>query len=201
MLKLITAIFVSLLLSLTINAQTSKQTKDGSASPRGPIFKANKDQIVETQRTLKVQESGKLDDVTRAAVKRFQGENGLRATGTLNRATLEKLGIALTEKQKAIPVSANAFPKSEKDPAIRKRGPVFRATKEQIDSAQRILQQKGLYNGTETGKLDDDTRSALKAYQEANGLKSTGTLNPVTLNKMGIKLTDKQKENSQGSAQ
>ena len=41
---------------------------------------------------LKVAESGKLDTETRAAIKKYQPENGLKATGTLNRATLEKLG-------------------------------------------------------------------------------------------------------------
>ena len=51
-----------------------------------------------------------------------------------------------------------------------------------------------MYAGEQTGKLDDPTRDGLKKYQEANGLKVTGTLNQVTLEKMGIALTDKQKE-------
>ena len=50
-----------------------------------------------------------------------------------------------------------------------------------------------MYAGDETGKLDDPTRDGLKKYQEAKGLKVTGTLNQVTLDKMGIALTDKQK--------
>ncbi len=51
-----------------------------------------------------------------------------------------------------------------------------------------------MYSGEETGKLDDATRAGLKKYQEANNLKVTGTLNQATLEKMGIVLTDKQKE-------
>mgnify|MGYP003580396704 CR=1 FL=1 len=54
-----------------------------------------------------------------------------------------------------------------------------------------------MYAGEETGKLDDATREALKKYQEANGLKVTGTLNQATLEKMGIALTDRQKEHAQ----
>ena len=50
-----------------------------------------------------------------------------------------------------------------------------------------------MYAGDETGKLDDPTRDGLKKYQEANGVKVTGTLNAATLEKMGIPLTDKQK--------
>ncbi|HKO45130.1 MAG TPA: peptidoglycan-binding domain-containing protein [Pyrinomonadaceae bacterium] len=75
----------------------------------------------------------------------------------------------------------------------KKRGPVFRASKDQIKQAQALLKTRGLYSGTETGKLDPDTRASLKKYQEAESLKVTGTLNKVTLEKMGIVLTDKQK--------
>ena len=77
--------------------------------------------------------------------------------------------------------------------ASKKRGPVFRATKEQIKQAQVILKQRGLYAGDATGKLDTATRDGLKKYQEAEGLKVTGTLNAATLQKMNVTLTDKQK--------
>jgi len=74
-----------------------------------------------------------------------------------------------------------------------KRGPVFRATADQIKQAQAILKQRSFYAGDETGKLNPDTRAGLKKYQEAEGLKVTGTLNKITLEKMAIQLTDKQK--------
>ena len=74
-----------------------------------------------------------------------------------------------------------------------KRGPVFRATKEQINQAQAILKERGFYAGEQLGKLDDETRDGLRKYQQAEGLKVTGTLNKVTLEKMSITLTDKQK--------
>lgn len=77
--------------------------------------------------------------------------------------------------------------------ATKKRGPVFRATKDQIKQAQTLLKGRGLYSGEATGKLDPDTRAALKKYQEAEGIKVTGTLNRATLEKMSIVLTDKQK--------
>ena len=74
-----------------------------------------------------------------------------------------------------------------------KRGPVFRATKEQINQAQALLKSRGFYSGEQIGKLDDATREGLRRYQQAEGLKVTGTLNKVTLEKMNIALTDKQK--------
>ncbi len=75
----------------------------------------------------------------------------------------------------------------------RKRGPVFRANKDQVNQAQSILKTRGFYTGETTGKLDSATRAGLKEYQKAEGLKITGTLNKATLEKMGIELTDKQK--------
>ena len=77
--------------------------------------------------------------------------------------------------------------------ASKKRGPVFRATKEQVKQAQETLKRRGFYAGELTGKLDAATRDGLKKYQEAEGLKVTGTLNAATLQKMSVALTDKQK--------
>jgi peptidoglycan hydrolase-like protein with peptidoglycan-binding domain len=77
--------------------------------------------------------------------------------------------------------------------ANKKRGPVFRATKDQIMQAQAILKQRGFYAGEQTGKLDPDTREGLKKYQTAESIKVTGTLNKLTLEKMKITLTEKQK--------
>ena len=57
-----------------------------------------------------------------------------------------------------------------------------------------ILKQRGFYAGEQTGKLDADTRAGLKKYQEAEGLKVTGTLNKATLEKMAIVLIEKQKD-------
>ena len=73
------------------------------------------------------------------------------------------------------------------------RGPIFRASADQIKQAQTILKQRSFYSGEQTGKLDTATRAGLKQYQQAEGLKVTGTLNKVTLEKMGIALTDKQR--------
>ena len=74
-----------------------------------------------------------------------------------------------------------------------KRGPIFRATREQINQAQAILKDRGFYSGEQIGKLDDATREGLRKYQQAEGLKVTGTLNKITLEKMNITLTEKQR--------
>lgn len=57
-----------------------------------------------------------------------------------------------------------------------------------------MLKDKTMYDGEATGKLDDATREGIRKFQTANGVKVTGTLNRETLEKMGVALTDKQKE-------
>lgn len=89
--------------------------------------------------------------------------------------------------------NANANKASNTNKSTTNRKPIFRATADQIKQAQAILKQRSFYSGEQTGKLDTDTRSGLKKYQQGESLKVTGTLNKVTLEKMGITLTDKQK--------
>ncbi|HMQ05414.1 MAG TPA: peptidoglycan-binding domain-containing protein [Pyrinomonadaceae bacterium] len=193
-------------------ATTTNGTQTKSETKRAPVFRPTKDQIRQVQSILKEkalyrgEATGTYNADTRASIKSFQKDNGLRETGTLNRATLEKMNIELTEAQKNIPVLESSFAsaKPEKKPARTekasastdaraKKAPIFRATVDQIKEAQRILKVGAMYDGEQTGKLDTSTRNGLKKFQEANGLKVTGTLNQVTLEKMGVALTDKQK--------
>jgi peptidoglycan hydrolase-like protein with peptidoglycan-binding domain len=189
--------------STSSSAGSRSASAVGTRSNRGPVFRASKDQVSATQTKLKTKGiysgdvTGKLDDPTREAIKSYQKANGLNPSGTLNRATLEKLGIELTDKQKEIPVSQSSYARADAGGDKPKRV-IFRATKEQIMEAQRKLKTGGMYSGDETGTLDDPTREGLKKYQEANGLKATGTLNQATLEKMGVALTDKQKGGTDG---
>jgi peptidoglycan hydrolase-like protein with peptidoglycan-binding domain len=213
-------------------AQSSSAQLTSDDKPKKVIFRPTKDQIVQVQTMLKQKKlfngeaTGKLDPDTRTSIKSWQKDNGLKETGTLNRATLEKMGIELTERQKSIPVSDSSYASSDKETKAAKtetktaavmsstaekaapgdeegkpKKTIFRATKDQINAAQKILKDKGMYGGEETGKLDDATREGLKKYQDDNGLKVTGTLNQVTLEKMGIELTEKQKGDSPAKEQ
>jgi peptidoglycan hydrolase-like protein with peptidoglycan-binding domain len=200
--KLIFLMFAILLLGVSMPAQTTPSPTPAVETTKKPIFRATKEQITTVQKMLKSPETGKMDDTFRIEIKKYQTTNGLKATGTLNRATLEKMGIALTDKQKEIPVDPNSFAAADNDKTTpTKKAPVFRATKEQITEAQKLLKEKNLYTGEASGTLDPATRAALKAFQEASGMKGTGTLNAATLEKLGIALTDKQKENTAGSSQ
>ncbi len=181
---------------VTPDSYATADNKDAT-KPKRKVFRATKTQITEAQEKLKTaglysgEMTGKLDDATREAVKKYQEANDLAATSGLTRETVEKMGIALTDTQNGVAGTSN----DKTENAVKKRS-IFRATTDQIKAAQQILIGKGDLTGEPTGKLDDPTRVGLKKYQEANGLKVTGTLNQLTLEKMGIELTDKQKENA-----
>jgi peptidoglycan hydrolase-like protein with peptidoglycan-binding domain len=170
-----------------------------AAGAKRTVFRANKDQISQAQGMLKQKglysgaEDGKYSKPFRDALKEFQSANGLRRSGSLNRATVEKLGIGLTEAQSAIPVNPNDVASAGSGGSGGGRR-VFRANREQISSVQKMLADKGLYAGDATGKLDTPTRDAIKQWQDRNSVKVTGTLNKETLVAMGIPLTDSQKE-------
>src|SRR5437762_13585436 len=100
------------------------------------------------------------------------------------------LSISVAQNQNA---NANSNGSSKSNKSTTNRKPIFRATADQVKQAQAILKQRSFYNGEQTGKLSADTRDGLKKYQQAESLKVTGTLNKLTLEKMGIALTDKQK--------
>src|SRR5688572_30534487 len=97
--------------------------------------------------------------------------------------------VAIAQNANSSTTSGSNNAKKAKSP----RKPIFRATKDQIKQAQKILKDRGLYAGEENGKLDADTRAGLKKYQAAEGLKVTGTLNKVTLERFGVVLTDRQR--------
>ncbi|CAN5343254.1 hypothetical protein BH20ACI2_BH20ACI2_23600 [soil metagenome] len=218
--KIILLLSISLLLTIAGFGQGSSSGPSGTASAsanstkRAPVFRPTKDQIVQVQIKLKDKKlysgdaTGKYNDPTRDGIKGFQKENGLKETGTLNRATLEKFEIELSASQKLIPVSESSFASAEptsktssaKAGTTKTKSVIFRATADQIKSAQKMLKEKAMYSGEETGKLNDDTRAGLKKFQDENGVKVTGTLNAITLEKMGIPLTDKQKAEAAATA-
>ena len=103
------------------------------------------------------------------------------------------LSLILVCAVTAVGQNSNSSPAAAQNVNKSKRGPVFRATADQIKQAQALLKQRNMYSGEQTGNLSTDTRAGLKEYQKAEGLKVTGTLNKTTLMKMGIELTDKQK--------
>ena len=117
--KFIILIATIFLFSVFTNAQTNP-TPSPSPTPaakttKKPTFRATKDQIMQVQKMLKEkgtyagEADGKMNDPFRASIKTYQKDNGLRQSGTLNKATLEKMSIVLTDKQKPEGRKKSAF--------------------------------------------------------------------------------------------
>jgi peptidoglycan hydrolase-like protein with peptidoglycan-binding domain len=210
--KLCAVAFVSILFAFAVAAQqpttntgTATASKAPETSKSSSVFRPTKDQIKQGQTLLKEKKlydgetTGVYNDATRAALKRFQKTGGIEETGRFDKATLDKMSIALTESQGGQATAAKAAT-SPSGSSTAKRPAPFRANEDQIKAAQKILIDGKLYTGNQTGDLDDPTREGLKKYQEANKLKATGALNAATLEKMGIALTDAQKANVAAAA-
>ena len=59
-------------------------------------------------------------------------------------------------------------------------------TPDRITEIQEALARKGALDGVPSGKWDDSTTGALRKFQSSNGLNSTGKLDALTLQKLGL---------------
>ena len=194
--KLILILFVFILGGTSLNAQKPAKTP----KPDGKqLLRANKDQLIMAQKMLKVEPTGKSDAATVAALKTFQKEKGLPETGSLDRDTMQKLGIGMTTAQRGM--SAPPEEKTAAGDNSKLKSETFRATKEQIVQVQKLLKSGGFYDGEATGILNAATGDGLKKYQKANALEATGTINQITLEKMDIPVTEQQQADSKPASE
>jgi peptidoglycan hydrolase-like protein with peptidoglycan-binding domain len=66
---------------------------------------------------------------------------------------------------------------------------VNQLSKNDIKTVQESLQAKGYKVGRVDGVADDDTRKAIRSFQQENGLPITGTVDQRTANKLGVKIS------------
>ena len=68
-----------------------------------------------------------------------------------------------------------------------------------VKKAQEALKNKGHNPGSIDGVMGSQTRQAIKAFQKANGLKETGTLDGETAEKLGVEKGSASGASSKGS--
>ncbi|MGB8541031.1 MAG: peptidoglycan-binding domain-containing protein [Candidatus Acidiferrales bacterium] len=59
-------------------------------------------------------------------------------------------------------------------------------TPARISEIQTALQRHGYYQGNPNGKWDSNTVSAMQKFQSENGLESSGKINALSLQKLGL---------------
>jgi len=103
--------------------------------------------------------TGRLTPQTQKALREFQKSENLEISGRLNPGTLGALGVLTGE-------------------------PPYGETL--VASVQKALEARGFHPGRADGKLGDETRTAIRAFQRSENLEVTGLPNERTLSALGI---------------
>ncbi|MFZ9963840.1 MAG: peptidoglycan-binding domain-containing protein [Terrimicrobiaceae bacterium] len=127
---------------------------------------------------------GKVDgasgSMTNAAIRRFQLAQNLKVTGELNSQTLAKLGLEGRVPAPDYSAIGRFFA----------GGPLARAeVNSQVETLRQIqgkLAAEGFYAGPHHGMPNSTLVAALKEWQNANGLDSTGRIDSATAEKMKL---------------
>ncbi|MDD6142312.1 MAG: peptidoglycan-binding protein [bacterium] len=123
---------------------------------------------------------------TTNAVKAFQKDNKIRATGIADKRTLEAIYIEELTTPTPVPTATPA-PTPEPEyisggqPPLPLRQMRRKDTGEDVYWLQRKLQELGYFTGTVSGTYCEDTVNAVKAYQKDNSLTVDGAAGPKTL--------------------
>ena len=121
---------------------------------------------------------GELGENSSSALKNFQTENNLAATGDLTVETIQALGVdlgrALAEQQGGGEAGGK--------PVELKVGPDL------VRQVQQRLNEEGFDVGEVNGEWSDETSTAAQNFQTERGMTATGNLNVALLQELGISL-------------
>lgn len=130
--------------------------------------------------------SGRADGVwgpdSQSALERFQQSRGLQVTGQLNQATAATLGLNPAELLAARPGAAGGTG-IDPAPAAAASNTLSRSA---VRNVQARLKSLGFYRGQVDGAWGAGTQSAIERFQQGRGLQSTGQINPVTAQALGL---------------
>lgn len=170
--------------SSTSSGSSSSGSSSGSSSSSKPTSWSNGssgDEVKKIQNRLKElgfytgAVDGNFGDGTEKAYKAFQEAAGLTVDGIAgsDRDVLysDDAPYAKSEETTVAQETEETTETVEETDGI---------DEEKIASIQSKLKELGYYNGEETGKFDDATTEAIKAFQTANGLDATGVVDDET---------------------
>ncbi len=147
---------------------------------RGPIVR-----ILQTQLERAGFEVGAIDGIfgarTEAAVRSFQQQRNLPVTGVVNVATWTALGVTCT-------VTPPTPAPPEPAPPVQFHCPILRlgSVGPAVRFLQRLLQQRGLYQGLIDGDFGGRTQRAVRQFQRNQNLPVTGVVDRATWRALGV---------------
>ena len=118
--------------------------------------------------------SGNAGNLTIAAIKSFQSKNGLTADGVAGPATLAKIDAAYSALSSS---SSSSSSSTSKGSGLR-----LNSSGTDVRDLQNDLTYLGYYWAKITGNFGTKTETAVKRFQEENGLKADGIAGTKTLN-------------------
>lgn len=125
---------------------------------------------------------------TRSAIRRYQKDNNLKATGRLDRETQKQLGIKghdADDRRRANTADRSSADRSAAEADRYQQGAVA-PSHEAVMAAQRRLHDKGFYKGNFDGRMGPETQAALREFQKNSNLNVTGKLDEATLSRLGV---------------
>jgi len=163
----------------------AESPKSASATGRGapifvsPVHVAQIQHLLNEQGMYKGAIDGAWGPQTARAANKFREEHGLEASSGLDIALLRALN------QLRAPV-----PKLAAGATLRTDGVPLHAGPVAIRALQRELSREGHDAGAVDGVWGENTRQALRSYQQAHSLEPTGTLTLPTLAALGIDIAN-----------
>lgn len=190
------------------SASASMQMPQTNASQTNATAQTNPASNVQAERVKAAQQKlqtaglykgpvdGRMDPDTRAALARFQEQNGLPRSERLDNQTYARLigsetsGVGSTAPNATAAPSAggNGSTSAEEMQSPQEQRQAFSGKRESrrnmrrsgVRQAQEQLRAKGLYNGRIDGIMGPKTRHAIVAFQRRNGLQRTAKLDRRT---------------------
>lgn len=178
-------------------SQSSAQTSSSQGSSMGAQQAMSSDLVRDVQRGLSTRgydvgpQDGVFGDSTEQALKRFQRDQRLGASGQVDSQTLAALGIpnaSTASASRGTSASRDYVPTSRRQGAMATHSSATRVglNREQVRGVQQNLADRGYDPGRVDGRWGTRTQQALRNFQRDQNMQANGRPDPQTLAALGV---------------